>query len=88
MTKRMQRIPDKPSLYVQQPENPLMDTTSKDDALQRALDHVRTQLLDGLRHGFFELTVSCEIVKDRKRRLIVKAGKSERFTIPAGEVER
>jgi hypothetical protein len=56
--------------------------------LARALDHVRDQLLDGLRHGFFEVTITCEIVKDRKRRLVVKAGKSEQFTIAADELER
>ena len=58
------------------------------DELARALDHVRDQLLDGLRHGFFEFSITCEIVKDRKRRLIVKAGKSEQFTITAEELER
>jgi hypothetical protein len=56
--------------------------------LGRALDHVRDQLVDGLRHGFFEFTITCEIVKDRKRRLVVKAGKSEQFTIAADELER
>jgi hypothetical protein len=58
------------------------------DELARALDHVRDQLLDGLRHGFFEFTITCEIVKDRKRRLIVRAGKSEQFTITAETLER
>lgn len=57
-------------------------------ALSRALDHVREQLVDGLRHGFFEFTITCELVKDRKRRLVVKTGKSEQFTIPADELER
>ena len=57
-------------------------------ALNRALDHVRDQLIDGLRHGFFTFTITCELVKDRKRRLVVTTGKSEQFTIPADEVER
>jgi hypothetical protein len=65
-----------------------MHLTSSDDQLHRALDYVRDQLIDGLRHGFFECTITCEIVKDRKRRLLVKAGKSEQFTIPADELER
>lgn len=70
------------------PQN-IMASTPTDDQLQRALDYVRRQLLDGLRHGFFECTISCEIIKDRKRRrLLVKAGKSEQFTIPADELER
>ena len=65
-----------------------MHTTSNEDQLQRALDYVRDQLVDGLRHGFFECTITCEIVKDRKRRLLVKAGKSEQFTIPADALEQ
>ena len=65
-----------------------MNATVNENQLQRALDYVRDQLLDGLRHGFFECTMTCEIVKDRKRRLLVKAGKSEQFTIPADELER
>jgi len=66
----------------------LMDRTISEDILSEALDYVRDQLIDGLRHGFFELTISCEMVKDRKRRLVIKAGRSEQFTIPADEVER
>jgi hypothetical protein len=65
-----------------------MNTTTNEDQVRRALDYVRDQLVDGLRHGFFECTITCEIVKDRKRRLLVKAGKSEQFTIPADELER
>lgn len=65
-----------------------MNEAISEDVLSEALDYVRDQLIDGLRHGFFELTVSCEMVKDRKRRLVVKAGRSEQFTIPADKVER
>ena len=65
-----------------------MTTTPTGGALNRALDHVRAQLIDGLRHGFFQFTITCELVKDRKRRLVVTTGKSEQFTIPADEVER
>jgi hypothetical protein len=71
------------------PRNLLGDqpSTATENQLHRALDHIRNQLLDGLRHGFFECTIACEIIKDRKRRLLVKAGKSEQFTIPADELE-
>jgi hypothetical protein len=65
-----------------------MNTACNEEQLGRALDFVRDQLVEGLRHGFFECTISCEIIKDRKRRMLVKAGKSERFTIPADELER
>lgn len=64
-----------------------MNNTSAASVLTQALDHVRDQLVDGLRHGFFEFTITCEVVKDRKRRLVVKTGKSEQFTIPASELE-
>ena len=65
-----------------------MNTAIPNDVLKEALDHVREQLIDGLRHGFFTFTITCELVKDRKRRLVVTTGKSEQFTIPADEVER
>jgi hypothetical protein len=61
---------------------------SAENGLEQALNHVRDQLVDGLRHGFFELTITCELVKDRKRRLVVKSGKSEQFTIPPDEAEQ
>ena len=65
-----------------------MTSPLSENVLNRALDHVRDQLVDGLRHGFCEFTITCELVKDRKRRLVVTTGKSAQFTIPADEVER
>jgi hypothetical protein len=38
-------------------------------------------LMDGLRHGFFDCLITCEIANDRKRRVVIKAGKSHQFTI-------
>ena len=38
-------------------------------------------ILDGLRHGFFSCRVTCELVNDRKRRVIIEAGKNRQFTI-------
>lgn len=64
-----------------------MNDSEKDNVLIQALDHVRDRLREGLRHGFFECTIACEVVKDRKRRLVVRFGTSEQFTIPAAEVE-
>mgnify|MGYP002063146448 CR=1 FL=1 len=42
---------------------------------------------DGLRHGYFDLAVTCETVNGKKRRLTIKAGKNHRFTIPEDEIE-
>ena len=38
-------------------------------------------VLDGLRHGFFDCVITSEVVKDRKRRVVISAGKSHQFTI-------
>ena len=38
-------------------------------------------VLDGLRHGFFDCLITCELVKEHKRRVVIKAGKSYQFTI-------
>ncbi len=56
------------------------------------LDRARIRLWaiveDGLRHGFFECTVSSEVVNGKKRRLLIKAGKSDQFTIAEDELRR
>ena len=55
--------------------------------LKKAMERLDQEVHDGLRHGFFELTVGCELVQGRRRCLTIKAGKSHRFTIPEGEIE-
>lgn len=62
-------------------------TNSNKPALAQAMDRLSREIRDGLRHGFFELTVACEIVKGGKRGLTIKAGKNHRFTIPEEEIE-
>jgi hypothetical protein len=53
-----------------------------DRSLDRALQRVLAEIQDGLRHGYFELTVACEIVGQERRRLTLRAGKSYQFVIP------
>ena len=55
-------------------------------ALQAALARLQEIVLDGLRHGFFDCSVSCELVQGKKRRLVIRAGKSHQFTIPEDEL--
>jgi len=45
-------------------------------------------MLDGLAHGFFDYTVSCEIGGNGRRHVVISAGKSHKFTIPADELPR
>ena len=58
-------------------------TTAVDAALRR----VRAEILDGLCHGYFEFTLTSEVIGQRKR-LILRAGKNYQFVIPAYECER
>ncbi len=50
------------------------------------MERLTREVYDGLRHGFFELTVVCEIERGGRRGLTIKAGKSHRFTIPEEEI--
>ena len=65
-----------------------MPTVEQDrlQTLEAALDLLREIVLDGLRHGFFECAVSSEVVNGKKRRLIIRAGKSHQFTIAEDEL--
>jgi len=51
------------------------------DQLEQALARLHEIVLDGLRHGFFECIVSSELIKEEKRRFVIKAGKSHQFVI-------
>jgi len=54
--------------------------------LDRAIRKLLDELLCGLQHGFFEIAITCEVVKSGKRRLTLKAGKSYQFTIEEDEI--
>jgi hypothetical protein len=56
--------------------------------LRDILDRIERLVVDGLRHGFFEYSLVCEIGKDGRRQLVIRAGKSHKFTIPEDELPR
>ena len=56
--------------------------------LAPVFDQLHEIIVDGVSHGFFECTVACEVMKGRKRRLTIKAGKSYQFILPQEELER
>ena len=62
-------------------------TTPEGSECRRAIEKLEEIVLDGLRHGFFEFTVACEITKGDKRRLVIKAGVSHKYVIPPEELE-
>ena len=65
-----------------------MDSSNESStALDAALNLIVDEIRDGLRHGFFDLTVHGEIGNARKRCLTIKAGKSHRFFISEDELK-
>ena len=57
-------------------------------SIDRALSRVLAEICDGLRHGFFEYTLTCEIVGQERRRLTLRAGKSYQFMMSKEECEQ
>lgn len=62
--------------------------TSCPNAWDKARQKLNEEILSGLEHGFFELTISCELIGDRKRSLTIKAGKSHRFVLAENDFEK
>jgi hypothetical protein len=53
-----------------------------------AFAHLEKVVIDGLRHGFFECAIACEIGNGGKRQLVIRAGKSNKFIISENELPR
>ena len=56
--------------------------------VREALDRLEGLVVDGLKHGFFDYSLACEVANGGKRQLVIRAGKSHKFTIPESEVPR
>ena len=56
--------------------------------LNDALNSISQIVLEGLRHGHFRCAISSEIGKNKRRNLVIEAGKSHKFTIPEDELPR
>ena len=56
--------------------------------IREALDRLEGLVVDGLKHGFFDYSIACEVGNGGKRQLVIRAGKSHKFTIPENEVPR
>jgi hypothetical protein len=53
-----------------------------------ALDRLEGLVVDGLKHGFFDYSIACEIANGGKRKLMIRAGKSYSFYIAEDEMPR
>ncbi len=51
------------------------------------MEKITREIKDGLKHGFFEYTVTGEILQGGRRKLTLKVGKSYRFTIPEEDIQ-
>ena len=60
-------------------------TTSKvySPEVIKILDFIEEAIADGLEHGFFELGIKCETKKGGLREVVVKAGRTHKFNVPA-----
>jgi hypothetical protein len=56
--------------------------------IAEALSHLEKVVMEGLRHGFFDCSIACEIGNGGKRKLMIRAGKSYKFTISEEELPR
>jgi hypothetical protein len=54
--------------------------------IREAMDQIERLVVDGLKHGFFDCSIACEVTNGGKRQLVVRASKSYKFTIPEHEV--
>ena len=56
--------------------------------LSEAFTHIEKVVVEGLRHGFFDCSITCEITSGGKRRVCVRSGNNHMFMIPEDEVPR
>ncbi len=61
---------------------------TKSGQVREALDRLEGLVVDGLKHGFFDYSIACEIASGGKRQLVIRAGKSHKFTIHEDQVPR
>jgi hypothetical protein len=50
-----------------------------------ALRRIVAEITAGLRHGYFDLRVTCEVIGQDRRRLVLHAGKTYRFVLAAAD---
>ena len=71
-----------------EPQDMALVQRAKGGQVREALDRLEGLVVDGLKHGFFDYSIACEVANGGKRQLVIRAGKSHKFTIPESEVPR
>jgi hypothetical protein len=71
------------------PEPPIHHSRRAESGqIRELLDHLEGIVIEGLKHGFFDCSITCEISSGGKRHLVIRGGKSHKFTIPEAQVPR
>jgi hypothetical protein len=60
--------------------------TADSDQFREAIDKLERIVVEGLKHGSFDYSIACEVVNGGKRKLVIRAGKIHKFTIPKHNV--
>ncbi len=58
------------------------------DPLEEFLAKVREELREGLMHGFYKCEIDCKIVKEQRREIVIRAGKTWKFYVTKEDAER
>ena len=64
----------------------MLNEKIKNKELRDFLTKILHDIFDGIKHGFFECEIDCNIVQGKKRQITYKAGKSHKITIPEEEI--
>ena len=58
------------------------------DEVADALIFIERAVVDGLKHGHFDISISCCIGNKKQRDLVVTAGNKHKFTIAADKIPK
>jgi hypothetical protein len=57
--------------------------TESSNRLDEALQRIVVEIHSGLRHGYFDYSLTCEVIGQGRRRLVLHAGKNYQFVLAA-----
>lgn len=58
------------------------------EPVRAAMTLIKSLIFEGMRHGHFDYSITCETGTNGRRLLIVKAGKSHKFSIQEPDIPR
>ena len=55
--------------------------------VKKVFEQLANEIKSGVKHGFFEYQINCEVVKENKRKITIKTGKSYQYYISEDDFE-